>query len=247
MNLLKPTLLQALARDYALGTMRGGARRRFDRLLVESADARSELARWQEELATLAAVVPPLQPRDHVWQGLTQRLGLVSPLSAPAPSPAPWWQRLWGGALAGAFAGVLACTVLLQANPQWLGHEMLREDLPASYVGLLSDAAGKPAVLLSSRRQGRVLTAKMLQALPPPAGQVGMLWAFPKSDAKGGGSPFLVGSLPDKGAGKLPLRDTSEKLFFTVERLGVSFEAVGSTPATPSGPLVVSGPCVKLW
>ncbi len=243
MNLLKPKLLPALARDYALGTMQGGARRRFEQLLQTSAAARAELARWQEELATLAAAVPPLQPRDRVWQGLAQRLDFAK----PPPARTPWWQRLWGramaGAMAGTLAGVLATTVLLQNNPQWLGHEVQREELPASYVGLLADATGKPSVLLSSRRQGRVLTAKMLQPLPPPAGQVGMLWAFPK----GGGAPFLVGVVPDKGSGKLPLPDTSEKLFLTVERLGVSFEATGSTPAAPSGPLVVSGPCVKLW
>jgi anti-sigma-K factor RskA len=239
MNLLKPDLLQALARDYALGTIHGGARRRFERLLQESVAARNELVRWQEELATLAAVVPPLQPREQVWRGLSQRLGFVT----AARESMRWWRRWWGGALAGTLAGVLATTVLVQNNPLWLGHEVLREELPASYVGLLSDAAGKPTVLLSSRRQGRVLTAKMLQPLPPPAGQVGMLWAFPK----GGGVPFLVGVVPDKGSSKLPLPDTSEKLFFTVERLGVSFEAVGSTPTGPRGPLVVSGPCVKLW
>jgi anti-sigma-K factor RskA len=239
MNLLKPALLRALARDHALGTMHGGARRRFDRLLQSSPAARTELVRWQEELATLAAAVPAMQPREQVWQGLTQRLGLAR----QAATTTPWWQRLWGGALAGTLAGALATTVLLRANPAWLGHETLREELPASYVGLLSDAAGKPSVLLSSRRQGRVLTAKMLQALPAPAGQVSVLWAFPK----GGAAPWRVGSLPDKGTAKLPLPDTSEKLFFTVERLGVSFEAPGSTPAAPSGALVVSGPCVKLW
>jgi hypothetical protein len=43
------------------------------------------------------------------------------------------------------------------------------------------------------------------------------------------------------------LPDTSEKLFFNVERLGVSLEAAGALPAAPSGDLVLSGPCVKLW
>jgi anti-sigma-K factor RskA len=243
MNLLKPTLLQALAREHALGTMRGGARRRFDRLLQSSPAARAELVRWHEELATLAAAVPAMQPSEQVWQGLTQRLGLGAGLAKTAPPTIPWWQRMWGGALAGSLASVLATTLLLQANPAWLGHESLREELPASYVGLLSDAAGKPTVLLSSRRQGRVLTAKMLQALPVPAGQMSVLWAFPK----GGAAPWRVGSLPEKGTGKLPLPDASEKLFFAVERLGVSLEAQGSTPAAPSGTLVVSGPCVKLW
>jgi anti-sigma-K factor RskA len=246
MNLLKPALLQALAREHALGTLQGGARRRFERLLRDSAQARAELARWQEAMATLAAEVPPMQPREQVWQGLTQRLGLLP--ANPVLAPRPWWRallstRVLGGVLAGALVGIVASTALLQANPAWLQHETLREELPPSYVGLLSTAAGQAAVLLSSRRQGRVLTAKMLQPLPAPAGQVALLWAFPK----GGAAPFLVGVVPEKGSGKLPLPDTSEKLFFTVDRLGVSFEARGAPPAAPTNPLVVSGPCVKLW
>lgn len=247
MNLLQPDRLAALAREHALGTLHGGARRRFERLLHDSAAARAEVARWQDHFATLAAAVPPMQPGPQVWQGLSQRLGL----QPPAAPPVPWWQR-WlgaralGGMLGGALAGLVASTVLLQANPAWLGHEPVRDALPASYVGLLSDAAGKPALLLSARRQGRVLTAKLLQPLPVPAGQPGAvahLWAFPKD----GGAPFLVGRLPAQGPASLPLADTAEKLFFTVDRLGVSFEPAAATPAAPAGPLVLAGPCVKLW
>ena len=247
MNLLHPWRLRALAREYALGTLVGGARRRFERLLQSSPEARAEVNRWQEVLASLTAALPPLQPREQAWQGISQRLGLRSLDTAQGPASA-WWRRWWngrvlGGALAGALASLVASTVLLHNNPAWLGHETPRDELPASYVGLLSDPSGKPTVLLSSRRHGRVLTAKLLQALPAPAGQVRMLWAFPK----GGGAPFLVGAVPASGSTSLPLGDTSEKLFFKIDRLGVSLEAAGTTPAAPTGALVVSGPCVKLW
>ena len=247
MNLLHPLRLRALARDYALGTLVGGARRRFERLLQASPEARAEVTRWQEELASLAAALPPLQPREQVWQNISQRLGLRNLHTDQSPATAKrrrWWDgRVLGGALAGALASLMASTVLLHNNPAWLGLDAQRDELPASYVGLLSDASGTPTVLLSSRRHGRVLTAKLLQALPAPAGQVRLLWAFPK----GGGAPFLVGTVPASGSASLPLGDTSEKLFFKVDRLGVSLEAADTTPSGPTGALVVSGPCVKLW
>lgn len=245
MNLLQPERLQALAREFALGTMHGGARRRFERLLHESAAARQAVVDWQERFATLAAVVPPLPPREQVWQGLEQRLGLRT----PAPPPRPWWQR-WlapralGGVLAGAMVAMVAGTLVLQANPGWIGHEPLREELPASYVGLLSNAAGQPAVLLSSRRHGRVLTAKLLQPLAVPPERQAVLWAYPKD----GGPPFAVGVISARtGSAQLPLADTSEKLFFKVDRLGLSVEAPGPLPAAPRGALLLAGPCVKLW
>lgn len=259
MNLLHPERLQALAREHALGTLTGGARRRFERLLHESAAARRALADWQEHFASLAAAVPPLAPRERVWRALQQRLGLAP--SAPPPR-AESGRRRWlevrarggwlggalglalGGALAGVFVAMVAGTLLLRANPGWIGHETLRDELPASYVGLLADSAGQSALLLSSRRHGRVLTAKLLRPLPLPAGRVAVLWAFPK----GAAAPFAVGTLTvSSGSAKLPLADTSEKLFFAVERLGVSFEPAGALPAAPGVELVLAGPCVKLW
>jgi anti-sigma-K factor RskA len=249
MNLLLPERLRALAREHALGTLRGGARRRFERLLHESDAARAELARWQAQFATLAAVVPPLQPREQVWAGLQQRLGFVPPAATVATGGWRRWfdRRNWagtlGGALGGALAAVVLSTTLLQANPGWIGSEPVRDALPASYVGLLSNSAGQPALLLSSRRQGRVLTAKLLLPLPAQAGRTATLWAFPKD----GAAPFKVGVLPERGTAALALPQPAEKLFFTVERLGVSFEPAGTEPSAPSAELVLAGPCVKLW
>jgi anti-sigma-K factor RskA len=238
MNLLEPRCLQALAREHALGNLRGGARRRFERLLHESAQARAELAAWQERFAVLAAAVPPLQPRESVWQGLQQRLGF-----APAPRPRRWFNLpAWGAALSGALVAVVLSTALLQANPGWIGHEPLREGLPPSYVGLLSTAQGQPALLLSSRRHGTTLSAKLLQPLRPPEGRVAVLWAFPKQ-----GAPFKVGTLPQQGSAVLALPQPAEKLFFTVERLAVSFEPATAVLNAPTAELVWQGPCVKLW
>ena len=238
MNLLEPRRLQALAREHALGQLRGGARRRFERLLHDSTQARAELAAWEEQFAVLAAAVPPMQPHERVWTGLQQRLGLASPAAKRR------WFELprWGAALSGALAAVVVSTVVLQANPGWIGHETLRDELPPSYVGLLSTAQGQPALLLSSRRHGSVLSAKLLLPLRPPEGRVAVLWAFPKQ-----GSPFKVGTLPLQGSTSLQLPQPAEKLFFSVDRLGVSFEPAAAVPAAPGAELVLQGPCVKLW
>lgn len=252
MNYLRPERLRALARDHALGTMTGGARRRFDRLLREQPQAREALAAWHAAFAPLAAEVPPLQPREAVWRQLEQRLFApggapgATPGSAPAgaaaaPRRTGWWPR-WLGVPAGALAGALVATVALQQNPGWIGHEAVQEALPASYVGLLSDAAGRPTVLASSRRHGRALTVKLLQPVEAPAGTVARLWALPRD----GSAPVALGALPARGSATLALPDTSERLFFGVDRLAVSFEP-GPPGAGPTQPYAVSGPCVKLW
>jgi anti-sigma-K factor RskA len=188
-----------------------------------------------------------MQPRDAVWSGLEQRLFAPAAAAKPAPSVGPlqWlWDLLSGRALAGAMAGVFLCVVVLRMQPGLVGLEPQSETLPASYVGLLTDPAGKPTVLASSRRHGRELTIKFLQPIAVPPGRVAQLWALPKD----GAAPFPVAVVPDKGPARLKLADSSEKLFFNVNRLAVSLEAAPAQPGDkPSGEFVLSGHCVKLW
>lgn len=242
MNLLHPERLERLSREYVLGTLTGPARRRFERLLAEAPLAGRVVARWQQRFDVLAAGVPPLQPRDQVWQGLQQRL-FAPPREAQAPG---LWARLQAllapRLLGGVLAGVLMATVVVRLQPQWLGLEARGEALPQSYVGLLVNDAGQATLLASSRRHGRTITVKLLQPLRVPDGQVARLWALPRD-----GAPFLVGMVPAQGSATIALTDTAEKLFFTVARLGVTIEPVAAGAAAPTTPFVASGHCVKLW
>ena len=244
MNYLLPERLDRLAREYALGTLNGGARRRFERLLREAPLAQKAVGGWQQHFSTLAATVPPLAPSDRVWKALEQRLFKPAG-SEPRGGVGVWLAGLWSGrALAGVLAGALLCALVLKQQPDWLGHEVYREALPASYVGLLTDGTGKAMLLASSRRHGRVLSVKMLAPLAIPAGRVAQLWALPQD----GSAPFPVGTIPASGSATIDLADTSEKLFASVGRLGVSFEPAAAAPgARPSGDFVLIGHCVKLW
>lgn len=253
MNYLHPPRLDALARDYAVGTLRGPARRRFERVLRHAPEARRAVEAWQQRLARLAEVVPPAVPRAAVWQGIETRLFGV-PLAA---RPRPGWGR-WlplgprsGPAGAGLVVGVLAGALLAVAAIRWqpplasqLGLEAAGPGLPAAYVGILSDAQGRALVLASSRRHGQVLTIKWLQStFSLPAGQVARLWALPRD----GAAPVPIGLLP-AGNGTLALPAASEALFARVDRLAVSVEpAGGPAPAAPVQPFLAIGPCAKLW
>jgi anti-sigma-K factor RskA len=243
-NYLRPERLDALARDYALGLMHGGARRRFEQVLRASRAAELAVLVWQERLATLAATVPPLQPSPALWQRLEERLQPATGAAAvPAPSRWAWLGHVLSGrSLGGALAGLLLAVVVLREQPGLVGLEPARETLPASYVGLLLDEAGKPTLLASSRRHGKTLTVKMLQPIQIPAGQQATLWALPKD----GAAPFKVGVVPAQGQATLPLPSPAEKLFFSVARLAVTYEADANASA-PAPAFVLSGHCVKLW
>jgi anti-sigma-K factor RskA len=117
MNYFDPELRDRIAAEYALGTLRSLARRRFERLLSANADLRDLVSDWELRANLLAESAPVVEPPAHVWEQITQRI-------APPPAPARerLLDRLWDnpgfwrvtGALAGAVAAALAVYVALQ-------------------------------------------------------------------------------------------------------------------------------------
>jgi anti-sigma-K factor RskA len=245
-NYLMPERLDRLAREYALGTLAGAPRRRFTRVLQQSPAASMAVGVWQARLALLAGSVPAMAPSAAVWQGLERRL-FAAGRPAPPVGAGRWArlaQSLAARMLGGALAGALVCAVVLRSQPGLIGMEPRADTLPQSYVGLLTDGAGRPRLLASSRRQGRVLTVKLLEPLSVPTGRVAQLWALPK----GGAPAFPVGVVPGSGSATIRLADTSDRLFFNVAQLAVSLEPAPSKPGdAPSTEFLLIGHCVKLW
>lgn len=237
MNYNRPELLDRLAAEYVFGSLTPLARRRFHRLRRQLPAAEAAAAQWERRLMPLSASVPAQPPPAAVWVAIDRRTG--------GRAAAEGWRSWLKPALGFAF-GILATAGLVQLYPDALvpidSIVQSRSTLPQSYVGLLTDAPGNPVLLLSSTRHGRVLSVKRLRPLQVPADRVAVLWALPQT-----GAPFVVGVVPPGDHATIALADESEKLFFTVPRLAVSFEtALPAAGATPSE-FVLSGNCVKLW
>jgi anti-sigma-K factor RskA len=114
--------------------------------------------------------------------------------------------------------------------------------IPASYAGILSGGDGQPAMLISSRRHGKLVDIKVLRPIGLGQDQVLRLWALSKQ-----GPPLALGIVPAQGKGRLELPATSEALLAQVDELAVSVEsAAGLAPgATPT--YILRGPCAKFW
>ena len=82
MNYNRADLLDRLASEYVLGTLHGAARRRFDKVLVESSAARAAVHAWEQRLAVLAASVPPVAPPPRVWTATEARIASTAASAA---------------------------------------------------------------------------------------------------------------------------------------------------------------------
>ncbi|WP_454708233.1 anti-sigma factor [Delftia acidovorans] len=132
-----PELLDRLAAAYALGTLRGAARRRFEQLARDQAPVRAAALLWQGRWSALSEMQAPVRPDDAVWVRIDNLLQAEKARAAQAhrrraddaPSMArrtesavgralAWWR---GAAVLGACATVAAVAVGL-----W-SHQDLRQ------------------------------------------------------------------------------------------------------------------------
>lgn len=63
-----PELIERLAGEYVLGTLRGLARARFERLAEERPHVRHAVDDWVQRLAPLAQQIPEVAPPRRVWR-----------------------------------------------------------------------------------------------------------------------------------------------------------------------------------
>jgi anti-sigma-K factor RskA len=242
MKYASPRLVDHLASAYVLGTLRGGARRRFERLQRDRADVRIAVGEWEQRLGALALQVPRVKPSPRVWAAIDKRTRPAADSSGFAGG----WLRPAGWGFSGLAAGVIAASALFLAAPGlFLTADQVAmragERLPQSYVGLLTDDQGAGKLLVSSLRHGRTMTTKVIGPITPPASGRLVLWAVPAS-----GPAFMLGSMPTAGSAVSQLPDTSEKLLSKVSKLIVTVETV-SNPVAPSDQVVFRGNCAKLW
>jgi len=238
MNYDDPQLLDRLAAEYVLGSLSSRARRRFEHLRRRLPAAGRAVLDWERRLMPLSGSVPPEQPPARVWHAIDERTG-----GGVRRASAGSWR--WLRPAIGFALGALATLGVVRLFPGAMPIEAIvqeRGTLPQSYVGVLTDAQNNAVLLASSTRYGRILSLKRLRPLEVESGRLAVLWALPRD-----GAPFVVGVVPSAEKATLTLADTSEKLFFNVPRLAVSFEASMPAPGATPSPFVLTGHCAKLW
>ncbi len=246
MRYTSPEVLEHLASAYVLGTLVGGARRRFERLQRDRADVRGLVAQWGNRLGQLAVSVPTQQPSDQLWTAISARTQPAVKTADATASGWLGWLKPAGFGLSGLAAGVIAASVVFFSAPGiFVSSDQIAmrsgEKLPQSYVGLLTDAQGNGKLLVSSLRHGKTMTIKVIGPITPPTSGRLVLWAVPAS-----GAAFALGTVPTSGSAVSVLPDTSEKLLSKISKLIVTVET-DANPVAPGANVVFRGNCAKLW
>lgn len=250
-----PERLDRLAAAYALGSLRGGARRRFETLARMHPSVRAAALLWQSRLAGMTELQAPEPPAPAVWTRIEnlicaerdQAAMEVARQSRPRAARS-WWNSLplWRGAsAAGAVATVLAvvAAVTLQRD---LGTDIARLQAQQGaagtgmrYVAVLNDAQGRAAVWVSFDPAQQRLRLQRVGSYEEGADRSLQLWALPP-----GGAPRSLGVLT-----KEPLQQltASEGELSGAAALAISLEPLGGVPSErgPTGPVLFTGTLIR--
>ena len=217
MNYQHPKLIEELAAQYVLGTLRGPARRRFERYCASDAKALTAVRRWEDRLVDLLASVVPVAPSTLVWDRVKFR---VRRDKALRPKRAFATFGNWRFAAA---AGIAALAI---AFGMWTGFGPGSSQPVANFGQQWSIEAPR------SRGELRVAAADNLQLDPARAYE---LWALPAD----GGAPVSLGLMPKSGRATLQLNDAQRLALSRSRQVAISLEPLGGSPTgAPTGPVL---------
>ena len=213
-------LLDRLAAEHVLGTLRGAARRRFERLCAESAAARGALHRWEDVWSVLSRSLRPIQPSERVWANVSRRL--FGARSA-APRVSRW--RTWQLAAA---ASLIAVALIV-------GLIVHQQQPPLQTLAVLGTDSAHPLWRIERRTQLAALTIRVVGPVQRLPGKAYELWALPR-----GGAPVSLGLLPAGGTYERTLNSAQRAALLAADKVAVSVEPAGGSPTGgPTGPVVI--------
>jgi anti-sigma-K factor RskA len=258
MNLLNnPELLDRLASAYALGTLRGGARRRFEAMAREQAPVRAAALIWQSRLSSINELQPQVQPDAAVWTRIhnlvqgektsASQAAVRAQTAAESTGLTAWLRSLtlWRAATAvGALATVTAIAVNVGQRQEYGGEiARLQTQLLAApqieYVAVLADDKAAASMLVTFDPKAKKLTLQRVGNFEEAGDRSLQLWALPPT-----GGPKSLGVL---GRDKLLKLTAGERDVREVPTLAISLEPKGGVPSEtgPTGPVLFKGALIQ--
>lgn len=272
MNILdNPSLIEQLAASYALGTLRGGARRRFEALARNNAGVRAAAMIWQSRMSSVAELQAQSVPSPAVWTRIENLVNAEKQAATMRDARARaqaedqrgvransvWWASLglWrGGAVAGALVAVVALSAgfnLNQLNGSLRGQVA---KLTGDKQQLAAQLAAAPEIQYVAVLADDKSSASMLVTFDPKnkrllIKRVGGFQAQADKSLElwalpAGGAPKSLGVLSGEPVIRLTAASSDVR---EVPTLAISLEPLGGAPAGggPTGPVLLKGSLIE--
>ena len=227
MNYLKEERLNALAAEYVVGTLRGKARTRYQKLMMQYQAVSDATAQWEQYLTGFAETLPPVTPPANVWDSIQIKLGhkaandagIATGVNTPSDSGQVLdfekeKQKRWKNLSFLSTAAALVLAVLL----------FVMQPIPApevSHIAVVNNADNTPLWVIEVSDE--TMNVKVTDAFVALADKDYELWMVPAN----GEAPISLGLMPEANG---DTRVTPDILLSqSIAALAVSLEAPGGS------------------
>lgn len=239
MNYEDPELINRLSAEYVLGTLRGRARQRFQRLMLSSPRVRAATWQWEQHLNQIGSAVTAVPPDPEVWEKISQRIDPIKsrvtetvrtePVKAEPVKVMPLLVRMWQAVAITAMAAslVLAVYLLQPVTPPESEQFALVQNEQQQVLWLIDVSQEQLNIKVSSRLT--VYSDKDYE-----------LWMI----LKGQDNPVSLGLLPKTGSSIL-MKNTHFNAD-DISLLAVSLEPLGGSPTGAPTQVLYTTPLISL-
>ncbi|WP_339939127.1 anti-sigma factor [Undibacterium luofuense] len=231
-----PVLRQKLAAEYVLGTLRGGARRRFEGWLKQDAQLLQQVRIWEGRLIPMSEFAPPVHPSPELWERIADK--------TIDRQWQHWYQIIWmkliGNLSFWRGVGVVSTALCLILLTMTVTMHSGKNTVQVQYLATLTNEQSQPVLVITASRERGSLNAKVLQTIALKENQSLEMWSISKE-----GKIRSLGLIRESGEQEIQM---PEYLHETEGLIAVSVEPKGGSgnPEKPSGPVILKGNWIRL-
>ena len=209
----------ALAAEYALGTLRGRARARFQSLMTSDRTVAETVAKWEGIVTPLADRIAPVEAPARVWRAIESRI------APPRSTASSYWRPF--AMVSGGVATVLLAFMLWTFSAP---------NADPDFVAVLMAPDSAPRMVVSMHKPD-MLKVRMVKPWKAKDGMGLELWVMPKA-----GKPRSLGMVKnDMGETIIHVTHADPRVQDAMA-FAVSLEPMAGSPTgEPTGPVLCSG------
>ena len=228
-----PEVFEQLAMEYAVGSLQGRARDRFEVLMDTHFYLRAIVDAYEMKFANLVELLPEKSPTNNVWNNIEAHIK-ESTAETAEEAKEPWWKtNFFKQGFSMAMMAMIVAVVYV-FDPM-TGHK--------------SEAIAYSAIMESGNNSQMMAVTKIqksdmklsIDIMKPMAIDEGMeltLWCHPKT----GGKPMKMGTISKSGKTELSISKDEWENLANIGQLKVSLEMKGQANiTTPSDKILLQG------
>ena len=227
-----PELFEQLAIEYAVGSLHGRARKRFEVLMDTHFYLQAVVDAYENKFANLVELLPDEKPSGKVWNNIESHIKETAQAETTQAQKIPWWKTsLFKQGFGMAFMTLVVASALF-LNPMTGGP------VATAYSAMLESDSNETMAVTKIIQSDMKLSIDIMKPMKIDDNMELTLWCHPKN----GGMPMKMGTVSSTGKTDIKISKKEWQNMKDVGMLAVSIEHKGDdTVREPTGKIILKG------